>query len=143
MQKITGNKMFKPFRSLFHGCLLLGLVFILGSCSFLNSSGPIACTKIGCSDGIALKLSSSLPTSSTIEIITESGTLKTLSCDQGFCTGNFVMIEGITPEQFTIKISNNGAVLHESSHQPTYTINKPNGPDCPPDCKQTELNIAV
>lgn len=120
------------------------LIIVLTSCHELIDlePQPIACTKIGCSDGISLVLNKVLPESAIIEFSFE-GSSQTLTCAQLPCFGNTIFIADKTPSQLSIKISNDGSVLHESSHTPTYTINTPNGPDCPPDCKQAQLAIAI
>ncbi len=122
-----------------HFLLFVGLIIFLGSCNQVKQT-PIACTKIGCIDGIALNLSSSLPNTAVVEIIYD-GQTNTLSCAQGNCINQTVFISNITPKTFTVRISNNGSILSESVHRPTYKNTQPNGPDCPPICKQVEVSI--
>jgi len=121
--------------------LILGMI-VLVACNPSNDKALKPCTLIGCTDGINILLRSSLPNSATIEI-SYNGMSKSISCAQSLCSANNIFFENIMPASFSVKVSNNGEVLHESTHSPTYKSNQPNGPDCPPDCKQAEITISV
>ena len=126
---------------IFKIALLFAISLLFTNCNFQEVQK--ACTLIGCDDGVQVKLTSSLPNSATIEI-NYDGKSKTIVCSEDRCNSNsYLFFENITPETFTIKIVENGKVLSESTHTPTYRVDQPNGPNCPPDCKRTEVSIAV
>ncbi|MBK7581919.1 MAG: hypothetical protein IPI67_17145 [Myxococcales bacterium] len=45
------------------------------------------------------------------------------------------------PEQLTFTLSSAGSVLVTSTASPTYSTQQPNGPDCPPTCKNAKIQL--
>lgn len=97
--------------------------------------GPIVtCTQIGCSDGLAVEIDG-FSEEVRIELAAD-GETRTLTCQPPGPCSHFV--PDFMPEQVTMT-----AVLagreEERAFTPEYRDERPNGPDCPPVCRQAKV----
>ncbi len=119
--------------------LLIALGVTLGSCA--NTSEPQrVCTLIGCENGLAVEVNHSLPQSFTVNVRAGTQTIHTFRCDPGQPCRAFVSNQ--TPEDVTVVVeAAQGPVSR--SFRPEYRMNRPNGADCPPECKQATVTVNV
>lgn len=100
----------------------------------------VACTLIGCSSGMRVLIEGSVPERYTVHVNAGSGTLRTLECTSG--TACDVFIENETPTEVVVRITW-GDHDREWTVQPTYRDQQPNGPGCPPTCRQGTVAITI
>jgi hypothetical protein len=99
-----------------------------------TGAGPTMCTQIGCSDGLNVELDGF---DEELEVeLTADGETRTVTClPPGPCRH---FIPDFTPAEVTAT-----AFLpdreEERSFEPEYREERPNGPDCPPVCRQAAI----
>lgn len=133
-----------------------------------GSSGPQACTEIGCGPAFHVEFKRASWPAGKVDIVVAadgtttncSVTLPFASCESGLqCDqanpGFLVELSGCAlpaaqhaitgvmwtqtgPKQVTITVSQDGTMLGTQSFQPTYTTSQPNGPGCDPVCNQAQ-----
>jgi hypothetical protein len=114
---------------------------LLAACASTSEPQRV-CTLIGCDDGLSVEVKSSLQQSFTVNVRTGTQTLHTFRCDPGQPCQAFVRNQ--TPAEVTVSIDAGGGQQPVSrTYHPEYQINRPNGPDCPPDCKQAMVSLTV
>lgn len=97
-------------------------------------AGPTMCTQIGCSDGLNVELDGF---SDEVELeLAAGGETRTVTClPPGPCRH---FVPDFTPEEVTAT-----AFLpdreEERTFTPEYREERPNGPDCPPVCRQARI----
>lgn len=112
----------------------------LAGCANVTEEPPQACTEIGCSDGLAVEVVSSLAQSISVTVKAGAQELHTFRCDPGQPCRAF--IDNQTPAEVTIEVQTaQGAV--SKTYRPEYQINRPNGPGCPPECKQATVTVTL
>ena len=113
---------------------------VVASCANVAEEPPRACTEIGCSDGLAVEVNSSLTQSITVSVRAGAQELHTFRCDPGQPCRAF--IENQTPAEVTVVVQTAQGDVSKT-YRPAYQINRPNGPGCPPDCKQATVTVAL
>jgi hypothetical protein len=98
------------------------------------------CTMIGCENGLAVEVNSSLQQSFTVNVRTGSQVIHTFRCDPSQPCRAFVSNQ--TPAQVTVTLETTQGPVSRT-FQPEYRMNRPNGPDCPPECRQATITFAV
>lgn len=107
-----------------------------------TSEPPRACTLIGCENGLAIEVNHSLPQSFTVNVRVGTQTIHAFRCDPGQRCQAFVREQ--TPDEVTVIIDAGGGQPPVSrAYRPEYRINEPNGPDCPPACKQATVTLSA
>ena len=113
----------------------------LGACANMSEPQRV-CTLIGCDDGLSVVVNHTLPQSFTVTVRVATQTLHTFRCDPGQPCQAFVRNQ--TPEEVTVSIDAGGGQPPVSrTYRPEYRINRPNGADCPPDCKQATVTLTA
>jgi hypothetical protein len=116
---------------------------LMGGCGNVTSEAPPvvrACTKIGCSSGLAIEVNTSLQQAFTVNVRSGTQVIHTFRCEPGQPCRSFA--ENQTPATVTVTVeSASGPVSKQFT--PEYRINRPNGPDCPPDCRQATVTLTV
>jgi hypothetical protein len=111
----------------------------------LGSAGRV-CTEIGCFDGLTVQLQGSIPAAFSVEATAPGGETTVVVCPEGgagvVCGVDQLVFEGFTREEVTITISWDGGSLTET-FRPAYETFRPNGPDCPPECRQAEITMRL
>jgi hypothetical protein len=148
----------KPLRLAFV-CLALATWMGCGGGGTANSTGPQACTEIGCGPSLEVSFSrASWPAGNVNIVVVADGTttncsvtLPFASCDetsgcalpaaQHAVSGLLWSANG--PSQVTITVSQDGTMLGTQSFQPTYTTSEPNGAGCPPVCTQSSTPSVI
>lgn len=125
------------------------LVFFLAAC---NPPAPTvqACTEIGCSDEVAVIVSGALPAAYTIDLAAAGLETISLTCTNGQsseasiheCRPDGAVFRGLAPDEVTVTLTWEGGIVSDTV-QPTYATTQPNGPDCPPTCRQGSLTLTL
>jgi hypothetical protein len=121
--------------------LLLG--FFTPGCEDSPFGGDRVCTQIGCSDGFSVRVSDQRPDSLSISLFinedAEPFASRHCTMPDQTCA---LFAEGVTPERVTVQIDWEGGAFRE-----TFTLQyeefQPNGPDCPPTCRNAGVEIEL
>ena len=118
--------------------LLAGLV--ITSCA--SNTGPErACTLIGCDNGVEVQVVHSLGQPFSVTVRNTLGDpMYSFICQPGQPCRAF--IAGQTPQDVRVTVNAPQGEVSKT-FKPEYKISKPNGPDCPPDCKQATIVMNV
>lgn len=125
---------------------------------YLTSGCETSCTEEGCHDGVEVWFASPLDASSEFSVSVQMDSEQIL-CDYAkskaldSCSEKGVWIQtsggqldgfllkGLHPQQVTFAFSETGKVLVSATVNPTYVTQQPNGPDCPPTCKNAKIDL--
>lgn len=96
---------------------------------------PTMCTQIGCSDGLNVELDGF---DEEVELeLTAGEETRTVTClPPGPCRH---FIPDFTPAEVTATALLDDGTEEERSFEPEYRDERPNGPDCPPVCRQASI----
>ena len=114
------------------------LLFCLACSS--NGSGPRACTLIGCVKGLNVVVNSSLQQDYTVNVKSGTQQLATATCRAGQPCNVFV--ENQQPASVVVEIVTPDGTV-QRTFNPQYVATRPNGPDCPPECRQATVTVNV
>ena len=103
--------------------------------------GPRTCTLIGCTGFVVQVTGAPAMTLVTVVVTAPDGSAKSATCTgaSGACLVRFY---DFTPATATIRVTA-GAQAVEVTTQPGYKITRPNGQDCPPDCRDATVAVAL
>ncbi len=148
--------------------LFVGFLLLCGGQAF--AADPVACTEIGCVDGLVLNVAPDYHWAPGDYVFafkidgqpqTCRGSLPLKPCGEPsvICDGSGVMITEsgcalppdahgfgtITlangPAQVDVTITHNGQTLVQKTITPTYKTSRPNGPQCEPQCRQASVEL--
>ena len=106
-----------------------------------NVVGPSACTLIGCT-GLVVEVSGAASqTPVTVVVTAPDGSKRTANCTTttGTCPVSF---PDFTPASVTVRVSS-GTQSTEVTVEPAYLTTRPNGPECPPECRGARVTVAL
>jgi len=116
--------------------LILGLVLVAGC----GSEDEAACTAIGCDDGVIVTLpryegdvSVRICAGDRCEIARGQGSIGWMSVQ--------MPVEGRTADVTVTVRDGAGVVVARGRGTAPVTINQPNGPNCPPTCRQVLVTL--
>jgi len=116
---------------------VIALAILLAGCDLLF---PVACTSIGCPDGLSVELSGTVTGEYTIEIELPDGTVRTWSdtARDGVARAFF----GVHAEELTVRVTTGEGVV-EHMVRPEYEGLFPNGRRCDrrPVCHQGRVMV--
>jgi hypothetical protein len=132
-------------RSLARRCGLLPIAVLLvgafgSACGSFGPSG--SCTLIGCTGLVVEVTGAPALTPVTIVLTAPDGSTRSASCTSatgGTCPMSF---SDFTPASLTIRVTI-GTTTTEVSRQPAYEVTRPNGPKCPPECRNARVTVAL
>ena len=101
---------------------------------------PVACTMIGCSNGLSIRVNSTQTSNYSVTVSANNQVIGRFDCTAGQQCMNF--IENQTPDSISVVIQSSGGTVTRS-YRPEYQNNRPNGPNCPPECKQATVIVTV
>jgi hypothetical protein len=116
------------------------LCLTLASCTANEGPDGFACTQIGCTDGLSLQVSGLTAGSYTVTVSAASRIIGTFSCTAGQPCVHF--IENQTPDEVSVVVQGGGGGATRN-YRPEYRKTRPNGPNCPPECKQATLVVTL
>ena len=103
--------------------------------------GPRTCTLIGCTGFVVRVTGAPSMTLVTVVVTTPDGPAKSATCTgaSGVCLVRFY---DFTPATVTIRVTA-GSQAVEVTTQPEYEVTRPNGQDCPPECRDASVTVAL
>jgi hypothetical protein len=102
---------------------------------------PQVCTRIGCSDGVTVEVTGNRTAHVAVEVVAGGVVVDTFDCEASDATCRS-MIEGLSEGRITVTIRS-GDQSNQRTYEPEFRNVRPNGPDCPPVCRQATVSIAV
>jgi hypothetical protein len=101
------------------------------------------CTLIGCDDGWAVEIvGGTLPATYTVRAVVDGRVVATHACTPDNPCGRQLFLPGLTAAQADLEIV--GADLDlRWTVRPEYQLVQPNGPDCPPTCRQARVQVRL
>ena len=116
------------------------LVVLLAG-SACNVVGPDACTLIGCTGLVVEVTGAASQTPVTVVVTAPDGSTRTATCTTttGTCP---VAFPDFTPASLTVRVSS-GTQSTEVTVRPAYLLTRPNGPECPPECRNARVTVAL
>lgn len=121
--------------------VLLGALVVAGCAGNSNNAEepPRVCTMIGCNNGLSVVISG--PQRDYTVTVKSGGTvLHSFTCRANEPCQGFV--ENQTPASVTVDVTSSAGTVSRS-FTPEYRMNRPNGPDCPPECRQATVTVAM
>ena len=123
------------------GVLANALLFAAALGSGCNVVAPRACTLIGCT-GLSIDVTGvPVLTLVTIVVTAPDGSTRTAMCTSA-TSSCFAAFSDFTPATVTVRVMT-GTKTIEETRQPTYEVSRPNGPDCPPECRSARVTVAL
>ncbi|MGQ0814400.1 MAG: hypothetical protein ACT4O1_08025 [Gemmatimonadota bacterium] len=105
-----------------------------------NAEPERACTLIGCENGLTVVVNTTLQQDFTVNVKSGTQQIQTFTCRAGQPCQAFIANQ--TPAQVTVEVvSPTGATSRAIT--PEYSLSRPNGPDCPPECRQATVTVNV
>jgi len=132
-----------PFATLRRAFTTLAIVCIVSACS-----GPLeACTQIGCSSGLTVKLSSAPIGAFSVEILPwAGGNPPTYRVDCGGSApdcGSQVFFPDLIVDRAQVRIVTTlGTVTHPIGPV-SYATSYPNGRQCGPECRRATVTVGI
>lgn len=120
--------------------IVVWALVLVAACVGANQEPERVCTLIGCNNGLAVEVSSSLQQSLTVTVQAGAQVLHTFQCDAGQPCRAFV--DNQTPEEVTVHVQTAQGTVSKT-YRPEYKLNRPNGPDCPPECRQATVTVNI
>jgi hypothetical protein len=131
----------------------------LAGCSVFTppESTPQECTLIGCVDALTISLIGNVPDGFTIEVVADDGTTLRARCTDDdeardpesgvvlpdvLCRKGSIVFFRFAPEEVNIRFAWQGGEAAETAH-PVYDAVRPNGPDCPPECRVGHVEFEI
>lgn len=117
------------------------LAVVLVTSAIGDCAGPlgVACTEIGCSDGLSVGVDGQLPAAVTVTVSADE-VERTFQCQAAEPCMTF--FEGWTPAQVSVHVAWEGGAVTRS-FSPGYEKHYPNGRRCPPECTQANVVVSV
>ena len=121
--------------------LAIALVFVAGFGSGCDIVGPSACTLLPCTGLVVEVTGAPGLTPVTVVLTAPDGSTRSATCTgaTGTCPVSF---HDFTPASVTIRVSA-GTQTTEVTRELMYEVTRPNGPGCPPDCRNARVIVAV
>lgn len=125
----------------FSALFALGVPAIL--LSGCNGLLPTDCTLIDCDDGLSVELAA-IPTGTyQVEVLLPTGEIHAAECpDTSRCGPGIFFFSGVTAAEVTIRVTTEAGTRSETV-RPRYLESRPNGPGCPPLCRQARVTVGL
>jgi hypothetical protein len=108
--------------------------------------GSTHCTLIGCTDGITVHLTA-LPTGPyRVEILVGSGPgglSYAYDCAGGPTCQQVIFFPELVPDRIIVRVTTSLGSRDTEISNPVYSTLRPNGPDCPPLCRQASVTAQL
>jgi len=121
--------------------LTIALVLVAPFASGCGVVGPTACTLIGCT-GLVIEVTGA-PGSTPVTVVVSApdGSTRSTTCTSatGTCPVSF---PDFTPASVTIRVSTATQTI-EVTRQPMYETTRPNGAECPPECRNARVTVVL
>ena len=122
--------------------IVLVILALAAACSNSSSQPPQVCTQIGCESGLQVELGGAPAGPFRVEAqAAGGGAARVFECPAGQRC-EFAFFSDFTPEEATIRVIADGRTTARTV-RPTYGRVQPNGPGCPPICRQGRVRVEV
>jgi hypothetical protein len=116
---------------------LLAVVLVTSASADCPGLAGVACTQIGCSDGLSVRVLDDLTGPATVRV-TANGEERTFTCDPAYaCRGFF---DGWSPAVVDVEVAWAGG-SYAVRGVPDYELVYPNGRRCGPECRQGDVAV--
>ena len=121
--------------------LAITLVLVAAFGSGCDVVGPGACTLIGCTGLVVEVTGAPGSTPVTVVVTAADGSTRSTTCTSptGTCPVSF---PDFTPASVTIRVVTDTQTTAVTK-QPMYGATRPNGPACPPECRNARVTVAL
>jgi hypothetical protein len=121
--------------------LAITLVLVAAFGSGCDVVGPSACTLIGCTGLVVEVTGAPGQAPVTVVVTAPDGSTRSTTCTSatGTCPVSF---PDFTPASVTIRVLT-GTQTTEVTRQPMYEVTRPNGPACPPECRNARVTVVL
>jgi hypothetical protein len=116
-----------------------GVALLAGCKGIINGT----CTLIGCNSGLIVALAQAPTSAYRIEVFsTPDGPHYVFDCPNPAQCVPEAMFDDYMPASVTIRVTTS-AGTREQTAQPAYSVSRPNGPNCEPECRQARVTVAL
>lgn len=122
-------------------CWLTAGALLCVACSGVTQ----ACTDIGCESGVKVHLSA-MPTSPfrvELRTLTGQGVAYVYDCADASKCSQDIFFPGLITDHLIVTVHVGTAARDTDIPQMTYVSHRPNGPNCPPDCRIATVTADV
>lgn len=102
----------------------------------------MACTEIGCSDGLNVELSGALPPTFVVAVLGEDQVLGRVDCPSSAACGRHLFFEGVAAQRVRVVVTVAGR-SRSFERTPEWRSTRPNGPGCEPVCRQATITVPI
>ena len=121
---------------------------LIAVCAWLAVTGLVACddvvgrgcTEIGCFDGLRVVVQGDPDVEYEVVASEPGGVTRTGDCQAVSDSSCSVYFPGYQPGEVTLVVTGPDQVL-SLTVQPAYQESQPNGPDCPPTCRSSTIEV--
>jgi hypothetical protein len=99
-----------------------------------------ACTMIGCEDGLTVVVEGTPRGAYRVEARAEGEPPRVRECTSPEACGQ-VFFAGFLPGEVTVEVTAVGGARSSRTVRPRVETVQPNGPDCPPTCRQGRVTV--
>ena len=111
---------------------------LLVACSRSAPAGRV-CTQIGCDSGLAVVVEGTPPGAFRVEARASGEAPRVEECRSARDCGR-IFFTGFLPAEVTVEVIA-GEATSSRTVLPAYETLTPNGPDCPPTCRQARVTV--
>ena len=120
------------------GLVPVAAIVLVSACS--SNEAEVACTMIGCENGLSIEVNGTLPFPYKVHVRAGGETLHSFDCAANEpCTA---FVANHTPREVTIAVETPQGEV-SNTYVPEYRTSRPNGPNCPPECRQARIQVNV
>jgi hypothetical protein len=116
------------------------VTFAILGCSGNAVDEQRVCTLIGCEDGLNVQVNNSVNQSVSVNVRSGTHVIGSFACTAGQPCAAFIRNQ--TPANVTIEVTSQAGTVSRN-YSPEYRTTRPNGPDCPPECRQAVVTVTV
>jgi hypothetical protein len=121
--------------------LLAFVAITVTSCA--RQEPVVACTMIGCEDGVAVELETVPQAPFSVEVTPLPGGAATIKeCATAEACGATLFFEEVRADSISVKVTS-AAGTRTVGVRISYSTSRPNGPQCAPSCRQARLRVPV
>lgn len=120
-----------------HSCL--AMLAVLNACQPTPPTTQV-CTLIGCSDGVTVVVQNAPPTPYTVQVTLPDGSRRAARCEAAPGCGAGVFVADVSADELTVEVIGSGGRSSQVV-RPSYEVSRPNGPSCPPVCRQARVQV--
>jgi hypothetical protein len=122
----------------------LGAALAAAGCSGSSAPGGARmCTEIGCSNGLLVRLAGTPAGPVRVEILGDGGAARHVyECGKPVECADGVFFAELASGDVRVRVTSAAGTLTHAA-RPAYVLTRPNGPDCPPVCRQATLTVPL